>query len=204
MGSWRGEANTLLSALQVHFVPGAKVMLRRVILVFATLVAAAVPATGQFGVYGEYAGTHTSGSDEPATWYRGPVAGVYYNAFHLGPIGLGLDAHGTYSTTSNTQYRDALIGPRLEFNPPILPIRPYAEAEIGVGGAKFNSVSPFATHFSNKLQYGFAGGVDAHILPLLDFRIAEITYVRMTSTSDTSLSPVSIVTLGAGLVLRIP
>jgi hypothetical protein len=159
-------------------------------------------AVAQLGIYGQVNATH-----DPSTtsWYTGFTAGVYGDFIHAGPVRAGLDLCAAYAKGNQYGYRDFLIGPRLEVNPPLLPIRPYAEALVGIGGAEYKGTSRLATHYDNKFQYGLAGGLDWHLISRIDLRVAEVEYLRMSSSSSQNTSVgINLVTLGAGIAFRLP
>jgi hypothetical protein len=166
------------------------------------LAVAAPSAKAQFGIYGEFNATHDP--TIPA-WYRGFTGGAYGNFQHAGPVGIGLDLRGAYATGDQYGYRNFLVGPRIEVKPPLLPIRPYLQASVGVGGNEYNGTSRLQTHYSDKLQYGFIGGVDYSLIHHVDLRVAEVGYLRMSAVTSGAPSPaVNLVTLGTGIVLRLP
>jgi hypothetical protein len=159
-------------------------------------------ANAQLGIYGEFNATHDS--TVPA-WYKGFAGGAYGNFLHAGPVHLGLDLRGAYQTGDQYGYRNFLVGPRFEVKPPLLPLKPYVQVSVGVGGNEYNGTSRLQTHYSNKLQYGFIGGLDYVLVPHVDLRLAEVGYVRMSAvTSGTPAPAVNLVTVGAGIVLRLP
>jgi len=171
-------------------------------LLFVLFAITAGSAKAQFGIYGEFNATHDP--SVPA-WYKGFTGGAYGNFLHAGPVRLGLDLRGTYATGDQYGYRNFLIGPRFEVKPPMLPIRPYIQASVGVGGNEYNGTSRLQTHYSDKLQYGFIGGLDYVLIPHVDVRIAEIGYLRMSGiSSGPPASPINLVSAGAGIVLRLP
>jgi len=171
--------------------------------IFFTLFAVAIgSAKAQIGIYGEFNATH---DPTAAVWYKGFTGGVYDNLLHVGPVGIGLDLRGAYATGNQYGYRNFLIGPRFEVKPPLLPIKPYIQASVGAGGNEYNGNSRLQTHYSTKLQYGFIGGLDYTLIPRVDLRVAEVEYLRMSAISSGSSSPaINLVTVGAGVVLRLP
>lgn len=159
-------------------------------------------ARAQFAVYGEYSATHDGAVSH---WYNGGTFGVYDDFLHGGPIHLGGDIRATFASGSQYHYRDFLIGPRLAVKPPVLPFKPYIQAEVGFGGSHYVGSSSLQTHYSNKLQYGVIGGLDYTIFPYVDLRVPEISYMRMSAVSSIANAPkVNVVGLGFGLVVRIP
>jgi opacity protein-like surface antigen len=155
-------------------------------------------AKGQIGLYGQFSNTHDSSI---SAWYHGFTLGGYDNMAGGGPIHLGFDLRGSYGAGSQHSYRSILIGPRLDVKPPVLPIRPYLQAEIGLGGTEDNRPSAFKAHYNNKLAYGVIGGLDYTVLPRVDVRVPEIGFIRMSGITNPTIHLVSI---GFGLVVRLP
>jgi hypothetical protein len=184
---------------------GIRVLKRRITpfaILFVLLVVTPASAKAQFGIYGEFNATN---DPTISTWYRGFTGGAYGNFLHAGLLGIGLDLRGTYATGDQYGYRNFLVGPRIEVKPPLLPLRPYIQASIGVGGNEYNGTSRLQTHYSSKLQYGFIGGVDYTLIPHVDLRVAEVGYLRMSAvTSGTPAPAINLVIVGAGIVLRLP
>jgi opacity protein-like surface antigen len=179
-------------------------LLRRITLLatlFVLSLVAAHSANAQLGIYGEFNATH---DPTISAWYRGFTGGVYGNFLHAGPVRIGLDLRGAYATGDQYGYRNFLIGPRLEVKPPLLPIKPYVQASVGFGGSEYNGTSRLQTHYDNKLQYGVIGGVDYTLIPHVDLRVAEVEYLRMSGVSGATAPTVNLVTVGAGIVLRLP
>jgi hypothetical protein len=163
---------------------------------------AVTSAKAQLGIYGEFNATHDP--SVPA-WYKGFTGGAYANFLKAGPIHLGLDLRGSFGDGDQYGYRNFLVGPRFEVKPPLLPIKPYIQASVGVGGNEYNGTSRLQTHYSDKLQYGFIGGLDYVLIPHVDLRVAEVGYLRMSAiTSGTPAPAINLVSVGAGIVLRLP
>jgi hypothetical protein len=169
-------------------------------LVFCALLAPSAHA--QIGIYGQFNGTHDGAV---SAWYKGFTLGAYDHFLNAGPVHVGLDVRGSFQSGSQYHYRSFLVGPRLQVRPPVLPVNPYLQAEIGFGGSRYTGASPFATHYSNKLQYGFIGGLEYTALPRIDIRLPEITYLRMSPVaSSPNASKVNVVSIGVGIVVRLP
>ncbi|HUZ97532.1 MAG TPA: hypothetical protein VMU57_21720 [Edaphobacter sp.] len=175
------------------------------VLFFIALSSAA--ARAQVAIYGTFDATHLSdNSNHQATWFYGPSIGAYYDFVHLGPLAAGVDLRGNFLFGSHEKYRSGLVGLRLSAKPPILPIKPYAQFSIGAGGAKADGTANFPdTNYSTKFQYEVLGGVDLTVLPRIDLRVAEVGYGRMSGVNGGTNAPASsLVTVGAGLVFRLP
>jgi hypothetical protein len=175
---------------------------------------ACTSAHAQVGIYGKFDSVRFSDSGSSAAstvWFYGPGAGIYYSFLHLGPASIGADLRGNWLTSSQQnqqqteKYRSALFGLRLAVKPLFLPLRPYIQGSVGVGGPTHNNLTNTGTIYSNKFQYQILGGLDIAIFPHLDWRVAEIGYGRMSGISNAAPAPTgSIFTAGAGLVLRFP
>jgi len=147
-------------------------------------------AHAQIGIYGQFNGTH----DPNVGWYNGLTFGGYDDVLHDGPLHLGFDLRAGFAGGSQHSYHSFLFGPRLAIKPPVLPIKPYIQAEIGFGGTKYTGRS--GGSYDNHFQSGIIGGLDYTILPRIDVRIPEIGYEKMNG--------VGMATLGFGLVVRLP
>jgi len=180
--------------------PMKKLALALISVVFC--VAGAQFAHAQIGIYGQLDATHDQAVD---AWYKGFTLGVYNSFLNVGPIHAGLDLRGSYQTGSNYRFRNFLVGPRLQVRPPVLSLNPYIQGEIGFGGSRYAGSSSTATHYSNKLQYGVIGGLETTVLPRVDLRLPEISYLRMSAISSTPNAPkVNLFGIGIGLVVRLP
>jgi len=179
--------------------------MKRITLIALTVAVCAFSSSvtnAQLGIYGLFNTTHDGAVD---AWYHGFTLGAYDHLINAGPVHAGLDVRGSFETGSQYHYRSFLIGPRLQVRPPVLPINPYIQAEIGFGGSRYTGGSPFATHYSNKFQYGVIGGLEYTVLPRIDLRLPEISYQRMSAVSSVPNAPkVSLVGLGFGVVVRLP
>jgi hypothetical protein len=177
-----------------------------ILLALATFSAS---AHAQIGIYGAFNTVHLNNatsvgiSTPTAAWYTGAEAGVYYDFLHMGPIALGADLRGNLLSGNQQKYRSALFGLRLAANPPVLPIRPYVQASIGVGGASHSGLYGVGTIYSDKFQYLVAGGLDYTLVPHVDFRVVEVGYGRMSGVSSGGSAPTAtLVSVSTGLVVR--
>ncbi|HZY62666.1 MAG TPA: hypothetical protein VFE38_09080 [Edaphobacter sp.] len=168
------------------------------LLLFALATSASL---AQLAVYGNFDATHfRDNNSQTANWFYGPNIGAYYNFFHFGPLAAGVDLRGNMLFGSHQRYRSALIGVRVAGNAPVVPLKPYAQFSVGVGGSKYGSGS-----YTNKFQYDVIGGVDYTIFPRIDLRVAEVGYGRMSGVGGGPDTPSSsIVTIGSGIVVRLP
>ena len=179
-------------------------MKRNILIVVAALafVILSRPLKAQAGIYGMFDATHDGAV---SAWYKGFTLGGYDNFLNAGPVHAGIDIRGSFESGSQYHYRNFLIGPRVQVRPPVLPINPYIQGEIGFGGSRYTGTSPLGTHYSNKFQYGVIGGLEYTVLPHIDVRLPEIGYLKMSAVSGTRNPPaVNLVSVGFGIVVRIP
>lgn len=155
------------------------------ILLLALLFAAA--ANAQIGVYAGFSGGHDT---SVSSTVFGPLVGIYAQKGAL--LALGADARGSFLSRNGGQFYTGAIGPRIAINPPVLPIKPYLEGLVGVGNTSGGSSS--STH----LNYQVLFGIDATILPRIDWRVIEYDYSALVGNST------SATILTTGIVIRLP
>ena len=150
-------------------------------LVFAsTLLSFAVaPASAQVAIYGMGSGGFLGSVNAPQgslvensgfSAYGGTF-GIYDDFAHLGPLHFGVDGRYFTDTSSNNnsygnKLRGGLGGVRADFHLPVLPLRPYVQAEVGEASTNYG-VNP---NTSGSLAYQIQGGLDYTIFPHLDLR----------------------------------
>ena len=144
-------------------------------------------ALAQVGVYAGFSGGHVTAASGTLL---GPLFGVYMQ--RGSPLSIGLDVRGSFLTRNGTQFYTGAVGPRVAITPPLSRIKPYLEGLVGVGGVSSGASS--STH----LNYQVLFGVDATIVPRVDWRVIEYSYSALqgASTSATILT--------TGIVLRLP
>ena len=101
----------------------------------------------------------------------GGTFGVYDDFAHLGPLHFGVDGRYFTDTSSNNnaygnKLRGGLGGVRADVYLPVLPFRPYLQAELGAASTNYG-VNPSS---SGSLAYQIQGGLDYTIFPHLDLR----------------------------------
>jgi hypothetical protein len=168
-------------------------------------------APGQIGIYGKLDITRVSLSSQnhenfqSTGWFYGPGAGIYYDFLHLGPVSVGADVRGSYQFSDPNKYRSVLAGARLAVKPPVLPIKPYVQASVGLAGSSTPKIGNNPTSFSNKFAYEVVGGADVTIFPAVDWRVVELGYGRVSAVSSFPGTPAnSLFLLSTGIVLRLP
>ena len=170
-----------------------------------------MPATAQIGIYGmgsgAFLGTTTAaqGSLIPQkTGFSayGGTFGLYDNLLRFGPLKLGADARyfqdNSSNNTTNTggnKLHGGLAGVRLALNLPLIPFKPYLQAEVGGAGTNYGTQPNTVGVFAYQLQ----GGLDYTIFPHLDLR-AE--YGGGTIRSYGSNNRQTLQEAGLGLVVR--
>ena len=149
------------------------------VFLFALLLLAAVPASAQVAIYGMGSGGFLGSVHAPQgslvlnsgfSAYGGTF-GIYDDFAHLGPLHLGADGRYFQDTSSNNnpygnKLRGGLGGVRADIHLPVLPLRPFVQAEIGVASTNYG-VNP---NSSGVFVYQIQGGLDYTIFPHLDLR----------------------------------
>lgn len=125
--------------------------------------------SAQTAVYGGFSGASLSGTGTPGSGYGGTV-GLYAQSGHI--LSFGGDFRGTFLHRSGFDYDTGALGPRFMFKPPVLPFRPYVEGLVGI--ASYNAGAGTASNMH--LNYQAVAGLDATLLPHLDWRVLEYAY----------------------------
>jgi hypothetical protein len=177
---------------------------KAVLFVAAVAVAATTSAHAQVGVYGMFTVDRLSNiasSPLPAPTTTGSNArtntadplggtgGIYYDFLKLGPVRLGADLRGSILTTkrgANVNFNDtgtriysALGGVRASFHTPLAPLKPYIQVSAGLGRSDYGLSNTTATGhviLYNNFQYEGLAGLDIKLLPIMDWRVAELGY----------------------------
>lgn len=173
---------------------------KAVLFVAAVAVAATTSAHAQVGVYGMFTVDRLSNIQSspllpsPAPQVDpvnplGGTGGVYYDFLKLGPIKLGADLRGSILTTKRGAYVTAnaggtriystLGGIRGVFHTPIAPLKPYIQLSAGLGRSDYG-LSPTTNGghiiLYNNFEYEGLAGLDVKLLPIMDWRVAELGY----------------------------
>jgi hypothetical protein len=178
---------------------------KAVLFVAAVALATTHSAHAQFGAYGMFTVDRLSNiasSPLPPT-ATGPAntrantvdplggtGGVYYDFMKLGPVRLGADLRGSILTTKRGAYVNfngsgariysALGGVRASFHTPIAPLKPYIQVSAGLGRSDYGLFSQGSTNgqvvMHNNFEYEGLAGLDIKLLPILDWRVAELGY----------------------------
>lgn len=130
----------------------------------------------------------------------GGTFGVYDDFAHAGPLHLGADARYFQNTSSNgnsygNKLRGGLAGLRLDLHAPLIPFKPYLQAEVGGVGTNYGTQPNTSGSFAYQIQ----GGLDFTIFPHLDVR-GEYGGGQISGAFNGSRQ--SIQEVGLGLVVR--
>jgi hypothetical protein len=156
---------------------------RRLLLATLFVFLSAAAAEAQIGIYAGFTGAFLDPTN--ATIF-GPLIGVYAQTGRF--IAIGADVRGSFLNYDGNQFYTGAAGPRIAFKPEILPIKPYVEALAGIASYTGGS----------SINYQIIGGIDATILPRIDWRVVEFDY---SAVYNNSLNAKSLTT---GLVFRLP
>jgi hypothetical protein len=181
------------------------ILRKAVLFVAAVAVATTASAHAQFGAYGMFTVDRLSNiasSPQPKTATDlantrantvdplGGTGGVYYDFMKLGPVRLGADLRGSVLTTKRGAYVNfngsgariysVLGGVRASFHTPIASLKPYIQASVGLGRSDYGLFTQGSTNgqvvIHNNFEYEGLAGLDIKLLPILDWRVAELGY----------------------------
>ena len=137
-------------------------------------------AHAQFAVYGLFSGgilgttltiPGTTARQDAGFSSGGYTIGAYDEFTKAGPIHFGIDGRYFSQSSSNSnpygnKIHGGLVGARLSLKLPILPLKPYVQAEVGGVGTNYG-INPDTTS-SSAWQVNL--GADFTVLPHLDLR----------------------------------
>jgi hypothetical protein len=175
---------------------------KAVLFLAAVTLASTASAHAQFGVYGEF-------TVDPVNPLGG-TGGVYYDFLKLGPVKLGADLRGSILTTRRGAYvandgpgthlYSSLGGIRAVFHTRLAPLKPYIQVSAGLGRSDYGLFSsggsgPNTIH--NNFEYEGLAGLDVKLLPIMDWRVAELGYGGLTAFGTLSHNyPIKQVSMG--------
>jgi hypothetical protein len=155
-----------------------------------------VCAQAQVGMYAAFG---ASDYRQPnVNWQYGPMAGVYWEPLGVPFIKAGVDLRGSWMGSGDTQDQSYLAGPRVQLHPHVLPLMPYGEVLGGVSRVVVGQ--GVALSAGTKFTWALVAGLDATVLPHLDWRVVDYSWERVEDLGI-DFSPEQIST---GLVLRLP
>jgi hypothetical protein len=161
------------------------------LLLLAALLWLPTALRAQLAIYGAGSGATFSNADTNVGY--GGLAGIYKQTSHaLHRISVGADLHGTFVGREGFHYYTGAAGPRIAFHFPVLPLSPYVEGLVGAANFNAGRGTNSSTHFN----YQAVGGLDATILPHIDWRVIDLTYSGVASES------ISAFTFSTGIVIR--
>jgi opacity protein-like surface antigen len=178
--------------------------LATVVFFALTTVAAHAQSDNQVGLYFNPLATRVSNSvqDSGPFNYFSPGStsqvmygfdlGGYYEFIHSAKLDAGLDLRDSDMHTNNALLRSFLLGAHVSAHPFSRPFKPYLLATIGYGTTK----SPQSTLHVTKVDYGIFAGVDYTLQRHVDYRIVEIGYGSLITSSSA--------TIGGGGNIAIP
>jgi hypothetical protein len=174
---------------------------RSLALFFSLFLLGSGFAYAQFGIYGMGTGGRESGSGvatDGAFTAWGGTGGIYDDFVHLGPARLGADGRFFIENSGNSAYGNklsgGLAGGRLDVGLPLVPLRPYVQAEVGAASSNNGTNPSKMTGFAYQVQFG----LDVTIFPHLDLRGEYGAGQIFLSGNSPGLQQ-----FGGGLVLRL-
>jgi hypothetical protein len=163
----------------------------------AIRVSNSVPDTGPFAFLGEKSKSQV---------LYGYMLGGYDEFFSSGKLNAGIDMRLEDLHANHAMLRDFFLGVRVSGTPWARPIKPYAQAAVGVTTTK----APNSTVHTSKGAYLISAGADYTIAKHVDFRIFEVGYGSLTTISSKTVGaggntvfPASkMLSFSSGLVFR--
>jgi len=158
---------------------------------------------GSAGKRSGFNSIYTSPSSNSAGnfWAGGGTLGIHDDFLTLGPLKLGSDVRGFIQHSSNShnsygnQLRGGLVGLRLGLHAPLIPFKPYIQAEVGGVSTNYGQNSSRTGNFAYQVQLG----ADFTVFPHLDVR-AEYGGGELVSVFGSG--NVTLQQVGAGAVVR--
>jgi hypothetical protein len=146
------------------------------------------------------------GDGQTSQIFGGVDLGGYYEFDHFAKSDLSMDLRYSIQHANTSSIKSFLVGPRLAAKPMAFhAIKPYGQLSIGVGTTR----SPYNGEPTNKFEYTVFGGVDKSLSKHVDWRIIEIGYGSVTTTSsaiyDSGTTPIpnaTILNFSTGFVFR--
>jgi hypothetical protein len=178
--------------------------------VVVACVAVAGRAGAQVAPYAMFSAGHYSGlgvgvgtgpTQSGGITALGGTFGVYDQRYSAGPVHVGGDArliveNSANSTPNGDKITGFLFGARVDGDLPAFPVRPYAQAEIGVVGTNSGTSPDRTTSFAYQFQFGGDFGLlIPHLAGRLEYGAGQVETGGGTSHT--------LQTFSAGLVLRL-
>jgi hypothetical protein len=134
-------------------------------------VSNSTPDTGPFAFLGQ-GGT--------SQIFGGVDIGGYYTFYKTPAFNVSADVRDEIQHGNNASLNSFLVGPRVAFNDIGFGVKPYAQLSIGEG----RTSSPQSPVKTTKLEYAIFGGLDKSLGKHVDWRLVEIGYGSVTTTSS--------------------
>lgn len=161
-----------------------------------TRISNSVPDTGTFAFLG---------SGQTSQIFGGVSLGGYYTFTKTPLLNVSLDLRDEIEHGNNAEINSFLVGPRVQTNPLTFGLRPYGQISIGDG----RTHSPTNGAETTKLEFAGFVGADKALGRRVDWRVIEIGYGSVTTTSSfvhggpTNIPAAKLLNFSAGLVFHI-
>lgn len=147
---------------------------------------------------GLYASFSASRFSVLTDWEYGATPGFYYDHWRMHRIHAGVDLRAQLLGSGTEKLQGGLIGPRIVLDRFVAGLKPYGEGLIG--GSHVTLVERESDIENNSFEFEFVLGVDRNVSPRVDWRLAEISWGKVTSAGP----PFALTTVSTGLVFRFP
>lgn len=177
-----------------------------------------VAAQAQIGLYLNPIFTHVTnsvpdqgtfaflGQNGTSQMFGGVSMGGYYTFADAQHFDLSADVRYEVEHGNNALLNTFLVAPRIQLHPTVWNVRPYAQLGIGAG----TTHSPINQALTTRLAYSVYAGADKALAKHIDWRIIEIGYGSVTTTSSNiygggvnQIPSSKTLSISGGLVFRI-
>ncbi|QMV19165.1 hypothetical protein GOB94_11115 [Granulicella sp. 5B5] len=145
------------------------------------------------------------GDNDTSQTFGGVSIGGYYTFLQNPALNVSFDVRDQIEHGNNALLNSFLVGPRVASHPLAFGLKPYAQISIGSG----TTHSPYNGAHTTKLAFDGFVGADKTLGKHVDWRIIEVGYGSVTTTSSqvhqsgTSIPAAKLLNFSAGLVFRI-
>lgn len=124
------------------------------------------------------------GENKTSNMFYGVDFGGYYNFYHQGKTEVGVDVRDAIVHGDRASLNSFLVGVRVAAKPFSRPLKPYIQASVGAGSTRAATTTVRTT----RAQFGIFGGADYELNRHVDFRVVEVGFNSLTTTSSSTVS----------------
>ena len=170
--------------------------MKRICVVTVFLVGICCVAKAECGLYGLFSASSVRVLN--SDWEYGGTPGFYCDRWKADWAHAGFDLRVPLLGSGTSKLEGGLGGARIRLDRIGLNFKPYAE--LLAGGSHVTNLEGGSSVHSNSFQYQVVAGVDRKVSPRIDWRLAELSWGRLTYREH----GFALTTVSTGLVLRFP